>query len=464
MTQAEPRAAWALCGLAMVLVFSQATLVWAYADLRQDTPATFALFWPLFLLLAAPTALGLASVPWIERVTPNRTAIAVMVLTGMSMRAVAFGSGPLLEDDHYRYLWDGALVAHGFDPYLRAPLDFISPGELSGPLARLATEGREVLERINFPELRSIYPGTAQALFALAHVLMPWRLDGLRLVAGMCDIATLILLVHLLKRMGRSALWAAFYWANPLVVFTLGAQAHVDVALPPLVLGALLAAQNQRAALCGFLLGLAAGVKIWPVLLVPLVARLLSANARRVGQAVLSFALVTAIVLGPLLVSAFRTGSGLTAYAGSWSNNNAFYAWAAWVVREGPLAWHSGEMVLRATLALVVTGVAIWQARRPVTDTADMLWRALIIATTLFYLSPAQFPWYAAWFLPFAAALANRPLLLASALLPIYYLFFPFAAAGRLDAFLFGVAFLHAVPVLAWLTWRHARRRREVFG
>jgi hypothetical protein len=121
-------------------------------------------------------------------------------------------------------------------------------------------------------------------------------------------------------------------------------------------------------------------------------------------------------------------------------------------------------VVLRMALGLVVGSVAIWQARRPVTDTADILWRALIITATLFYLSPTQFPWYAAWFLPFAAVLANRPLLLASVLLPVYYLFFPLAAVDRMDAFTFGVASLHAVPVLAWLAWRRARGRREVFG
>jgi hypothetical protein len=45
--------------------------------------------------------------------------------------------------------------------------------------------------------------------------------------------------------------------------------------------------------------------------------------------------------------------------------------------------------------------------------------------------------------------------------LPIYYLFFPLAAAGSRDVHGFGLAGLHLAPVLAALTIAFLNRRRR---
>ena len=76
----------------------------------------------------------------------------------------------------------------------------------------------------------------------------------------------------------------------------------------------------------------------------------------------------------------------------------------------------------------------------------------------IFYLAPAQFPWYALGFLGLAAPLRCWPLLLASVTLPTYYLFFPLWESDDADTFQYGVAFLHALPVWCWLAWRYAHR------
>jgi len=80
----------------------------------------------------------------------------------------------------------------------------------------------------------------------------------------------------------------------------------------------------------------------------------------------------------------------------------------------------------------------------------------MVLAASIFYLSPAQFPWYGVWFLPFAAMLDCRPLLLAAALLPVWWLYHPMHAAGLGGLFHNGVAALHALPVLGWLALRRA--------
>ena len=75
----------------------------------------------------------------------------------------------------------------------------------------------------------------------------------------------------------------------------------------------------------------------------------------------------------------------------------------------------------------------------------------LVVAAATFYLSPAQYPWYAVWFLPFAAALYCRALLLPAVLLPLYYSLVALSALGLGAVFDHGVAAIHLAGVVLML-------------
>ena len=155
------------------------------------------------------------------------------------------------------------------------------------------------------------------------------------------------------------------------------------------------------------------------LLLAPLVLMPLIAQPRRLARVALVFVAVLTLALGPLLLSVSHPSSGLAAYTSSWDVNNGFFAWAAyaleWVLGDDEPA----QSVLRSVLAVATAGTALFVARRPRQQMHALVWGALIVAATVFYLSPAQFPWYAAWFLPLAALLRTWPLLFASATLPL---------------------------------------------
>jgi len=104
---------------------------------------------------------------------PGWAVVVWIVGVGLFCRACFFGTTPMLQNDHYRYLWDGGFVAHGFDPYAFSPKqvlegDGVPPGGLD-----LARAAYPVVQRINHPEVRTIYPPLAQAAFAAAHRLTP---------------------------------------------------------------------------------------------------------------------------------------------------------------------------------------------------------------------------------------------------------------------------------------------------
>jgi alpha-1,6-mannosyltransferase len=432
------------------LLASEMALIWYTQSLTHATATTIASVLPLILGLAVPTALLLAMGRRLENLQPSGPALLVVFLVGLALRAAWFGAPAPLEDDFQRYLWDGALVANGLDPYRYAPDQFLASTSIPAGYEAIALVGRNTIEGIYFADLRTIYPSGAQLSFALAYMVSPFDIDGLRSVFVAAEIVTFGLLIAMLAQLKASPLWSALYWWNPTVAFALVGIAHVDALVPPLVLGALLMAMRGRAIAAVALLGAGAGVKIWPVLLVPLVLARIRNEPRRLALAGLLLVAVLAVAVGPVVVSALAPGSGLTAYAASWSNNNAFFAWAARLL--GSLVDETNaQRMLRAAVALAGLAIALGAAYRAGKQPGELARASLIVAAAVFYLSPAQFPWYVAWFLPLAVLLRCWPLLLASATLPSYYLFYPLWTAGRGDLFLLGAAFLHSVPVLGWL-------------
>jgi hypothetical protein len=153
------------------------------------------------------------------------------------------------------------------------------------------------------------------------------------------------------------------------------------------------------------------------------------------------------VLCGPLLWASLGGASGLTAYAAGWSVNNAPFAWASYLFLHlvGP---GTGERVLRALVLVAAMAASLALAARRPERLDDLIGRAALLGAVLFYLSPAQFPWYAAWFVPLAVAGGHWALVAATVGLPVYYLFFPLALAGHRDLHSYGLAALHLVPVI----------------
>jgi hypothetical protein len=449
-----------LVPVAAALAAAVASQIWialGFGGMAGAARADLVVAAALILLLALPAAASLAAVWSLRSVAIGWPLAAALVAAGVLMRLPYFGVGPMLEDDHYRYMLDGAMVAHGLSPYAFAPEQVIAGASaLPGPVL---DAGRASVAAVNFPDLRSIYPGGGQAIFALAHLAAPWSIDALRAAILVAEALTAVLLVAALRRCGMPPVFAAFVWCNPLLAFSLTGQAHVDAWLPPPILAALLLARRGSCVAAGAALGFAVGVKLWPVLLAPLVMRALWPSRAAVAGFAAALGVVILALCGPLMLASLGPNAGLAAYAQGWSNNNAPFAWVSYAFYlafgEG-----TGERLLRAGVAALSAAAALAIAIRPVDDLRALVGRAALLAALLFYLSPAQFPWYAAWFLPLAAAAGSLPLLAASAGLPIYYLFFPLAETEFRNVHAYGVAFLHLVPVMAAAWWARAKGAR----
>jgi hypothetical protein len=447
-------AAWTLgVLLAGLLIAGQAWIAAVAPGLTNEAVAADPLrVLPLIGSLIVPTIALLWLGPVLARRLDGRAVLAVVVLVGLLMRLAHLGAPPALELDHFRYLWEGALVAHGLDPYAVAPQD--APGDPAR--AVLALEGHSVWANILLPMFRSIYPGTAQLAFGLAHRLAPWSVEGLRLVMLAGEFITLGFLIVLLRATGRPTTAAAFYWCNPLVVLVLFNQAHVDALIPGCLLAViwLLRADTRsvrQAGLAGLALAVAVGVKLWPVVLAPLVLRRLLPGRAAIITFAAMFGAASLLLIAPLMLSALSAGSGLTAYAQGWAMNNGLYNWTILALDTVASGGVAGDRVWRFMAAGTVATLALAVAWRPLRDVGDLAGRMLIVAAAIFFLSPAQFPWYAIWFFPLAVLRLNAPLVAFSALLPLYYLAFALSGPTGGTLFSLGIALAQTLPVLVWL-------------
>jgi alpha-1,6-mannosyltransferase len=364
----------------------------------------------------------------------RRKLLTLVLLTGVAMRLIMIPSMPALEDDFYRYLWDGAVTANGHNPYALAP-GSARTGAAPPAIRQLAAEGALVLDRINHPKIKTIYPPVAQAVFALSYWIEPWSMRAWRLMCFAGECASVLLLLLLLGAVGRSPLWVSLYWLNPLVVKELMNAGHMEAIVLPFLLGAIALVAFKRPVAASACLGLAIGAKLWPVMLVPLVLRPLLANPWRLLTALLVLAAMAVVWILPPYLGVLGPDSGFVAYASRWQANGAQFQGLQQLANGlfGAVGWPAqlSGLTVRLICAAIVASTALLLARTPAHDAFDLIRRAFIVVLLLFLLSPAQFPWYASWVLIFAPFMPLAGLSALTVLLPLYYVsFFLFAHAG----------------------------------
>ncbi len=405
----------------------------------------------------------------VRKIPYSKTLLAWAIAAGFIMRAVLMNSTPILEDDYYRYLWDGAVTASGINPYSYAPGLFIEDSEdravSPSGLRRLAEGSGVVVSRVNHPDLRTIYPPVAQGAFALAHLLRPWSLFAWRLVLLVFDVAVLCILLAILRTLNLPLLWLVIYWWNPVLIKETYNSGHMDVIALPFVLGAVLLSVRNRRLMGIFSLALAAGAKLWPVVLAPVFLRPMIDNRRKLAVAMCVLVVLCAAMFLPVYAGGLDSESGFTAYGKRWEMNDALFMLILWGCRysmeAAGLHPGGGQLAARVVVLLILSVSVGLLLRGGIKDGRDLCGKCLFVVAAIFLMSPTQFPWYFIWMLPFLAIRPRASLLLLTVLLPLYYLRFYFAARGSVGTFDYGIVWLEFVPVWLLLAWEWLGGRRK---
>ena len=189
---------------------------------------------PLFFLLVAWTGLPVFGLYLYISRSGERFPLGRMFFWAAVFRVCGLVGGPLFEDDFYRYLWDGYRFATTGTPYGVAPEAFFID-----PMVPAAFHA--VLDRINNPELSTIYAPTTQFVFLFGYWLYPGSVTALQSILIVADLATVALLLRLAPV--RNVMLYA--WC-PLVIKEIAFTAHPDGIGICLLLAAIVLARNRR--------------------------------------------------------------------------------------------------------------------------------------------------------------------------------------------------------------------------
>ena len=398
-----------------VLLVALATGLFSVAVLPRESVVAWL---ALFLVSALALAFGVAA---LERADLGPKRFAFLVLGGALLLRLAVLAAPVsLSDDAYRYVWDGALIVEGRDPYASRPDAIAAPAGL----------GEDALERMNSPRYYSVYPPLAQASFAIAvGIGRATQVDPttvLRALFVLADLFTVALLLGLATRLGLSRGWPLLYAWHPLAYWEIAAGGHTEALMVPLLLLAIAAVLDDRPARAAVLLGLAASAKLTALLALPVLLVFAWRRHRSLRRA-LTLLLAPLVLLATFAPFASATlvphvAESLALYSETFSFNAPIYYGARFLLgyREGltPPVDDLLMPILSALTLIAIAACAVAQDGRP-----RRLTLGLVFAFTAHLLfSRVIHPWYVLPLLALSAIAERRAVALLALLVPLSYL------------------------------------------
>jgi alpha-1,6-mannosyltransferase len=378
-------------------------------------PYTYALGLKNLLLNIVPfewaffVAFGLYALAawWVlqTQAAPSRRTIVLVFAFAILFRTILIFSQPTLSDDMYRYIWDGRVQAHGINPYVYPP-DAAQEAGLRDSV---------IWPLVGWKPYPTIYPAGAELVFAAAWRIWPDNVHWFQAVMVIADLLAGLLLLFLLRALGRSPLAVLIYLWNPLVIFEVAHAAHADALVLPLLVTALWARVKGRPALTGLMLGLAASMKLLPVLLLPALwqwkddgrtVRQGHGHARRSAW-IMPLAFLAAFVLTYLPYLSIGTAvlGFLPVYFHQAFNFLTSVPLYILVFQAGG----QPELVINALIVAVLLVIYLFFLVHPAADAETALRRCLWPIGAYTLLTINLYPWYLLWLTPLMAIfLASR--------------------------------------------------------
>jgi len=337
-------------------------------------------------------------------------AVPALVLLGTALLGAASASGPpTISTDAARYNWDGIVQDAGISPYRYVPADAAltdlrpawlfpegvptpdgglrCPGPRARPTEQVGAPG-ELCTAINRPQVPTIYPPVAEALFALARIAVPREVAFLPVqLLGLAGVLlTTALLLRVLRTSGRDPRHAAVFGWCPFVGVEAVTNAHIDVWAALLALAATVLITRGRTVAGGAVLGLAIATKFLPVLVAPPLGR---RRPLRIGLAALG---AVAVVYLPHVLA---VGPSVIGYLPGYLNEEGYDRGTRSALLSAVLPTATTTAVAAVLLAVLAVVLLIR------TDPAEP-WtaQAAMVGVALVLLSPG-YAWYSLLLVPF---------------------------------------------------------------
>lgn len=359
-----------ICLAGVLSLFAYAFLCWRSQAYGQAS---------LLDLLITSAVAFLASVfVWNLMRDDKPVAITDVLFFALAFRLIGLFTFPVLEDDFYRYLWDGFVTLDQGTPYGTPPSNWFD--------REVPIVAESLLDSINYPDVATVYGPSLQWLFALSYLIAPGELWPLKCMLLLADVGLMLALLRL-----APARHLVLYAWSPLVIKEFVISMHPDLIGVTLLFAALISYRARSDISMGTLLALAVGVKVIAILVVPFLLLLR-------WKAWLGFLVTVVLIALPFgLVSAWLP-DGLATMSQQWLFNAPLYE------LFGSLTSFTSLKIILLALFLLLAGAygLYWLANFWRPDSPRDLVRGDFLFAGLLIILPTFNPWYLIWVLPFA--------------------------------------------------------------
>ena len=398
----------------------------------------------------------------------SSSSLWLIIILGFLFRAILLPANQIQEDDVYRYLWDGKVFAHGINPYKYAPeetnnyLEF----KIQDPEAFLkkytSQEHSELnllnslkwqneaalttLERVNHPDIPTIYPPMAQFIFRGVATLKPDSILALRLAFLIFDLAALFFIVKILGALKKNRNLCLIYFWSPLLIKETYNSTHLDILGIAFLCAAIYFLIVHRHYLANLLLAFSFLVKLYPVILLPFFLQRAALKNKTIGKPVWTtpcfllgmFGAVVTLCYLPFLNTGLKTFEGLKTFSTYWQSNDSLFSLLVYFfsdmlgLKEVSQTFFSNDLptfASKITVAVILCSTIFYLLfrrsflQKPI---ELLMFYFFILMGLVFLLSPVQNPWYLVWVVPFICLFPWRSWILLTGLVGLYYLDFHF--------------------------------------
>lgn len=312
-----------------------------------------------------------------------------VIFWAVIFRLIGLVGSPILEDDFYRYLLDGCVFLSTGSPYGIAPESLFQSNSLPN-------ECQEALNRVNNPNLPTIYAPLLQYIFVLTHIISTANINLLQFILVLFDIG----LILLLCRFAPAKNVLLYAW-NPLILKEIAFTAHPDIVGAFFLLAALTARYHQKSALAAVMIALACTCKIFAVIALPYFL-----YRQKFRYWLLSATIIVAMYLPFLRPSTLGIGNTdmlvVGIFAQRWQFNATAFQLFTNFLPDLTARWFCLGLFVTAWCYYFYRYHANHPANSMPHDRHQTIPRFDWIFGIFFLLSPVANPWYMIWLLPFA--------------------------------------------------------------
>ncbi len=365
----------------------------------------------------------------LSQIGRSKTLVIIIIFFAICFRAFLIPTDPVvLSNDMYRYIWDGRVQQTGINPYLYPPS--------SKQLESLRDD--KIYPHINRKDYPTIYPAGAQIFFRVSHALVGDRIFGFKGLMVFFDVATVLVLLALLRAYGFEEARIFIYAWNPLVIFEICFAGHLEGLTVFLMVLAFYLNAIKKNVPAVITLAFSSATKLYPALLLP---ALLNRGERIKGAAVF---LCSFLVLYLPFLSA---GDKITGFLPIYFKNpyESFNLGLKYLIMRLFPGWD--YLVISKIFILILTAAGIFFFFKKKLKEQHLYCGYVLIGLLIILMPAALQPWYVIMLIPFLTFFPSGAWLMFSGTVALSYIKYA-SPAGIMPA---KVLFLEYLPLFTFL-------------